>query len=165
MKKLSLLTPILLVACATTVNQLSVSDQRSVASNLPAITAGSGQLCIARVGDMYTCNDALKFDFVDNYEKTIGDIRTGNEYFCANLTPGNHNITGNSKSSFYYGGAAIPVENRVAEEIQINAGTRTFFEIQCGNWGGGVKFVPVSNERGLIGIYHTDKYQKRYLGK
>lgn len=151
-----------LAACATSIQELSVSETRTVATKLPPMSYGQGQLCISRVGDAYTCDKGLKFDFIDNYERIIGDIRTGNEYFCVNLTPGNHNISGNAKSSVYYAGAALPTESRVGEDINIIAGRRTFMEVQCTNWGSGVQFVPVSQTRGLTGIYNTNKYQKRY---
>lgn len=152
-----------LAACATSVKELSFSDMYAIEASLPAINDQQGQLCVSRVGDAYTCDKGLKFDFTANYERTIGDIRTGNEYFCVNLTPGNHNISGSAKSSIYYAGASIPTDSRVGEDVQIIAGRRTFMELQCSNWGNGVQFVPVSNERGLTGIYNTDKYQKRYV--
>ena len=151
-----------LTACATSIQELSTSDTRIVATKLPLMGYGQGQLCVSRVGDAYTCDKGLKFTFTDNYERIIGDIRTGNEYFCTNLTPGNHNISGSAKSSVYYAGAALPTESRVGDDINIVSGKRTFMELQCSNWGGGVQLVPVSQMRGLTGIYNTNKYQKKY---
>lgn len=151
-----------LAACVTSIQELSVSETHAVATKLPPMNYGQGQLCISRVGDAYTCNKGLKFTFIDNYERTIGDIRTGNEYFCVNLTPGNHNISGNAKSSVYYAGAALPTESRVGDDVNIISGRRTFMELQCGGWGNDLSLVPVSQTRGLTGIYNTNKYQNRY---
>lgn len=163
MKKIIILGLICeLTACATSIQELSTSDTRIVATKLPSIGYGQGQLCISRVGDAYTCDKGLKFTFIDNYERTIGDIRTGNEYFCVNLTPGNHNISGSAKSSVYYAGAALPTESKVGDDINIISGRRTFMELQCGDWGNDLSLVPVSQTRGLTGIYNTNKYQNRY---
>ena len=52
-----------LAACATSIQELSVSETRTVATKLPPMSYGQGQLCISRVGDAYTCDKGLKFDF------------------------------------------------------------------------------------------------------
>lgn len=163
MKK-SLLIPLacVLVGCTTTIQPITESEQQHIAQTLPQISTNNGQLCVSRVADKYLCNKRLAFKFASDYGPIMGDVRTGNEYFCANLTPGVHYIAGTAQHSVYYAGAAIPTEYTVSQEIDIRSGERTFAEIRCGGMGD-IELNQVSTERGLTGILNTPKFQKAHL--